>query len=405
MLKYFNIMENLLRYSRQLVASIKLDFKRYLFDEIQWEERLLGIVGARGIGKTSLVLQYIKETDSRHDSSFYISLDHFSFQNRSLFDVAEDFYISGGRRLFLDEVHRYPDWSVQIKNIYDYFPELQIVFTGSSALQIHKAEADLSRRAAIYHMHEMSLREFLLMHRNVDTGRFSLTDILKNHIAIAQEISQKVQIIPAVKTYWKGGQYPFFRKDSKQFLQQLLSSVQVILENDLMAVEHFSYATLVHIRKILALIAESVPYKPNISELARKSGISRDVLLRIIKLLERADILSLLHQQTGGTGYFTKPEKIYLRNTALMYGLKFEKEPEIGSVRETFFMNQLQKDHLLSSAAKGDFLVDNEYVFEVGGKNKTLKQIASLPNGFLVKDDIEVGYKNVIPLWLFGFLY
>lgn len=398
-------MQNLFRYSNALIADVSLNFTRYLYEAIKWDDRLIGITGARGIGKTTLMVQYIRKTYGIGTIALYVSLDHFYFLKNRLFDLAEEFYINGGRHLFIDEVHRYPSWSSELKNIFDNFPNLKIVFSGSSALQIYKAEADLSRRAVMYKLGPMSLREYICLTGNINIGSWTLKEILKNHLSIAQEIRQNIQPIPVFTEYLKGGVYPFYAESTSKFEQRLMSTVNVIIENDLMAIERFSYSTLINIRRILAFIADSVPFKPNITELGRKTGVSRDVLLRLIDLLEKSDLLMLLKQDSTPTGYLTKPEMIYLHNTALIYCLTQNQNPEKGTLRETFFVNQLRENHLVNISRRGDFLVDDYYVFEIGKKDKTGKQISGMENSFVVQDDIEVGYRNFIPLWLFGFLY
>lgn len=398
-------MQNLYRYSSSLITDSDLRFKRYLFNQIDWDDRLIGITGARGIGKTTLLLQRIKQSFGTSEEALYVSLDNFYFLKKSLFDLAEEFSVNGGRFLFIDEVHRYPTWSSEIKNIYDTFRNLKIVFSGSSALQIFKAEGDLSRRASMYKLSSMSLREYIELAHNVVFQNNTLSELLEHHIDIASEITKRIKPLPIFKDYLKGGSYPFYLGSSASFHQRLLSTVNVIIENDLMAIEHFSYTTLVHLRRLLALIADSVPFKPNISELSRKTGISRDILLRLIDLLEKSELLISLRQDSSPTGYLTKPEKIYLNNTSLLYSLTLNQNPETGTLRETFFVNQLRENHLVNLPKKGDFIVEGKFVFEVGGRSKTAQQIADLPEAFIVQDDIEVGYRNRIPLWLFGFLY
>lgn len=398
-------MQNLYRYSSSLITDSDLRFKRYLFNQIDWNDRLIGITGARGIGKTTLLLQHIKQSFGTSEEALYVSLDNFYFLKKSLFELAEEFSVNGGKFLFIDEVHRYPTWSSEIKNIYDTFRNLKIVFSGSSALQIFKAEGDLSRRASMYKLSSMSLREYIELAHNVVFQSYTLSELLEHHIDIASEITTRIKPLPIFKDYLKGGSYPFYLGSSASFHQRLLSTVNVIIENDLMAIEHFSYTTLVHLRRLLALIADSVPFKPNISELSRKTGISRDILLRLIDLLEKSELLISLRQDSSPTGYLTKPEKIYLNNTSLLYSLTLNQNPETGTLRETFFVNQLRENHLVNLPKKGDFIVEGKFVFEVGGRSKTTQQIADLSEAFIVQDDIEVGYRNRIPLWLFGFLY
>lgn len=398
-------MQNLFRYSSGLVSETNLRFTRYLFNQIDWNDRLIGITGARGIGKTTLLLQKIKHSFGNNQDALYVSLDNFYFLKKSLFELAEEFSINGGKQLFIDEVHRYPTWSTEIKSIYDTFPNLRIVFSGSSALQILKAEGDLSRRASMYKLGAMSFREYIELAEKEIFESYPITELLDNHIDIAHQITKRIKPIPLFKEYLDGGAYPFYIGSSATFHQRLLSTVNVIIENDLMAIEHFSYSTLVHIRRLLAFITDSVPFKPNISELSRKTGISRDILLKLIDLLEKSELLISLRQDSSPTGYLTKPEKIYLNNTSLLYSLSLNQNPETGTLRETFFANQLKQNHRVNIAERGDFLIDNKYTFEVGGKNKTSQQIADITDAYVVQDDIEIGYRKIIPLWLFGFLY
>lgn len=394
-----------IRYSHSRITDTSLDFSRSMMKEIDWSHRLIGITGSRGTGKTTLMLQHLKKNFGVSESALYLSLDNIYFLKTNLVDIAEDFYNNGGRFLFLDEVHRYPSWSIEIKNIYDTFRDLNIVFSGSSALQIHKAEADLSRRTAIYNLQVMSFREYLALSEGLVFPTYKLNDILQNHQEIASELARKFQPLPMFSKYLQGGTYPFFIESQAKFPERLLSTVHVILETDIPAVEKITYSSIVSLKRILAFIAESVPYKPNISELSRKAGVSRDVLLRLISLLERSGILRLLRQDSSPTGYLTKPEKIYLDNTALLYALSPGKVPEKGTLRETFFASQLTANHNVTIPEEGDFFVNNEILFEIGGKNKTTKQVKHSGHAFIAADDTVTGYRNIVPLWLFGFMY
>lgn len=397
-------MEELIPYFLKLLSETDLKFKRYLYYKIDWNARLSGIVGARGVGKTTLMLQYIRENYKKNEI-LYISADGFYLQRSSLFELAEEFYVKGGRHLFIDEVHRYPTWAGEIKNLYDTFSDLRIVFSGSSALQIYKAEADLSRRAVIYKLHNLSFREYIALERGVELPVYSLEDILVGHEEIAAGICKKIRPVPLFMDYLQSGIYPFFKESKSGYPERLLSTVQVIMEMDLLAIENLTYSTIIKLRRILAFISESLPYVPNISELSRKSGVSRDVLLRLIDLLERADLLLLLRESSAPTGYLTKPDKIYLHNSALLYALSPSRQPEPGTVRETFFANQLSRNHMVNTASKGDFLVDGKFLFEVGGRKKQGSQVKNQENAFIARDNMEIGYENFIPLWLFGMLY
>lgn len=398
-------MKNLYKYSNIRISNVRTRFTRYLYDEIEWSDRLIGITGARGTGKTTLMLQYLKNTFGSAYKALYITLDDFYFTKNRLFDLTEDFYLNGGRHIFIDEVHKYPNWALEIKNIHDTYTELKIVFSGSSALQLHKSGVDLSRRAAMYHLHELSFREYLNLTEKTNIQAIELNELLFNHHKISPLLIGKSSILPKFKKYLEKGVYPFFMEAKGQYYDRLINTINIIIENDLIAIENISYYTSFRLRKLISLIADSVPFKVNISELSRKTELSRDLLLRLLQTLDRANLINGIRQKGAPTGHLTKPDKIYLNNTALLYALSTKQESIIGTIRETFFMNQLMLKHELHSIQKGDFLIDNKYVFEIGGKNKVRKQIIGIDNAFIAADNIEHGYKETIPLWLFGFLY
>jgi uncharacterized protein len=378
---------------------------RYLYHLIDWNQRLIGIIGARGTGKTTLMLQYVKNVYGNSHKALYLSLDRMVLQNTLLYDVADWFYKQGGIHLFVDEVHKYPNWELEIKSIYDNFPSLKIVFSGSSALQLHRSEADLSRRASVYHLHNLSFREFILFKSNIELETLALNDILNNHVAIAGKINQQLRPLQYFSEYLRSGAYPYYFEQPVLFHDKLSATVKTIIETDLMAVSSFTYSSLVAMQKVLALISESVPFKPNISELSRKSGLARDVLLKMIDLLVRADLLMVLHQDSMPTGYLTKPEKLYLHNSSLLWALSQTRNPELGTIRETFFLNQLLAVHRVTMPVAGDFMVDNRFTFEIGGASKGKRQIREIADSYVVQDNIETGYSTIIPLWIFGFLY
>ena len=398
-------MKNYFETSLRLIEATSIQVVRYLYHEIDWNQRLIGILGARGTGKTTLMLQRLKINYSTKSEALYLSLDRMVLLNYSLYDLADEFYKMGGQILYLDEVHKYPNWAIEIKSIYDDFPSLHLVFSGSSALLLQQAEADLSRRAAMYHLHNLSLREFLLFKMGTNFPSLSLEQILNNHITHSASINQTIRILPLFSEYLKSGAYPYYFENPILFHDRLMATVKTIIESDLMALSSFSYSSNVAMQKILALIAESVPFKPNISELSRKSGVARDILLKMIDLLVRADLLIMLRQNSSPTGYLTKPEKLYLHNSSLAWALSINKEPEKGSVRETFFLNQVSCRHLLTLSGSGDFLVDNRFIFEIGGSSKDNRQIKNITDSFVVQDNIETGFTQTIPLWIFGFLY
>ncbi len=387
----------------QRLRSLRFKFKRFLYYNIDWNERMIAIVGARGTGKTTLILQYIKENLPRDRSVLYASLDDLFFSENKLVDLVADFVSRGGKYLFLDEVHKYPSWSVELKNIYDIYPELKIVFSGSSVLQIFKGQADLSRRVTVYHLPELSLREYLAISKGIELPAFSLEEILASHEEIANQILDKVKIFSVWQDYLQQGAYPFFRETSN-YQYRLKQVVNQILETDLPAVENLNFQSVVKLKRLLYVISTSSPFQPNMTKLAERLQIERHTLYKYFDLLQRAGLISLLYSDKKGISFLTKPDKVFLRNTNLLYLLS-DNLPNIGTVRETFFLNMVSQSHRVNYPKTADFLVDGRWLFEIGGKSKTKKQVAGKQDAFIAADDIEIGFGNKIPLWLFGFSY
>ncbi|MDR0604145.1 MAG: AAA family ATPase [Bacteroidales bacterium] len=377
--------------------------KRYLYHNIDWDSRLIGIVGARGTGKTTLMLQHIKANFPKKEHVLYASLDNIWFTNHSLVDLAEKFDAYGGTYLFLDEAHRYPAWAIEIKNIYDSFPDMRIVFTGSSMLKIFDSNADLSRRVVNYELKGLSFREFLLLEDVMDLPVLSLEDILQNHQTIASEIVGKIKILPEFKKYLRYGYYPIFKEGIKSYEMKLKNIVNTILENDLPAVESIDYSTIYKLKKLLMILSALVPYSPNINQLSNNIETNRASALKYLDILKKAALIQTFLYSQKGLGLMTKPDKIYLNNTNLLYAL-VEGNVNTGNIRETFFANQTSAKYSVTTSDKGDFKINGK-VFETGGESKTFAQIKDIPDGYLAIDEIEVGYCNRIPLWLFGFLY
>ena len=398
-------MEKLFQYSASRINSVDTSFKRYLWDKINWNNKLIVITGARGVGKTTLLLQYIREKlNDAPDQVIYVNMDDLYFSRNSLVDFADDFVKKGGKHLFLDEVHKYKNWSQEIKNIYDYFPDLQIVATGSSALDIYKGNADLSRRAVLYKMHGLSFREFIELKYDYHFPVFKLDDLLTDTPKKIPVILEKIKPLKPFEEYLQFGYYPFFREGEAEFQDRLKKTVNHLIDSDLPSVENINFNSVHSLRKLISVLADIVPYQPNIVKLSQMIGISRETLMRYLYLLEKADLLILLQAGTRGIGKMNKPEKIYLNNPNLINSLTFTR-PSMGTLRETFFLNQLQVSHSVNWSDKSDFLVDDKYTFEIGGKNKTRKQIAGITDAFVAADNIEYAQQNKIPLWLFGFLY
>jgi predicted AAA+ superfamily ATPase len=397
-------MDILLEQSERLISSINLNFKRYLFDTIQWDSRLIGIKGARGTGKTTLLLQWIKEQNLPTEKAAYFSLDDLYFLEHSLKETVTQFYKNGGSVLVLDEVHKYKNWSIEIKNIYDFFPELKIIFTGSSIIDISKQEGDLSRRALMYELPGLSYREYLSMLGIINLPVIGLEELLFNSAEIKKKIPPTFRPLEHFNNYLNYGYYPFGIVDSSSIHQRINQLIRTIVEVDMAELKDFDIRNAKKLLQLVYVIAQQVPFKPNISSLAIKTNIHRNSLNNYLYYLEQAKILSLLFPAGNSTAVLQKPEKIFLNNTTLLAALA-EQKPNIGTVRETFFLSQLQPLHKVQLPKQGDFYVNDTYTFEVGGKGKGQKQLESLENAWVVKDDIEFPMLKTIPLWMFGLLY
>ena len=385
------------------LANATLDFKRYLYPQINWDARVIGIKGERGVGKTTMLLQRIKEKYSKPDDTFYISLDHYWFRTHELQDLIEFMYRRGITEFYIDEVHKYKGWSVILKNLVDEHDDLRIVYTGSSLLEIDNAKVDMSRRQTPYTLKGMSFREYLEYEGILKMDAVSLKDLLKDHVSIAMNITTKTKVLVAFDTYLRTGVYPFYRDAGQDFLVRLKEVVDTVIESDLPAVEKITFDTIEKCKKLLMIIAENVPLQPNVDRLAVSLGTTRDTLLKLLYKLDKADILELLTVELKNYKKLVNPEKIFLGNTNLMYALS--PRIETGTLRETFFIDQCASVGTIQMPPKGDFLVNGKYLFEVGGEGKTFDQIADIPNSYLAVDGIETGYGARIPLWMFGLLY
>ena len=397
-------MDTLIEKSYQKVRDIDTRFIRGLMDKIDWNDRLIGIRGARGVGKSTLLLQRIKKYLGNSSDILYVSLDNLWFTEHNLLDLVDFFVKRGGRFLFLDEVHKYPKWSQSIKNIYDDFPTLNVVFTGSSLLEILNARADLSRRAIVYDMQGLSFREFLNMTQKTNFHPVSLPDILEKQKDISDEILTKVKPLQFFSDYLRHGYYPFFSEGIARFSYRLEEIVNMILEIELPLMRNVEPAYIFKIKQLLQIVSESVPFIPNIENLSKRIVIHRNTLLSYLYYLRETRLTNHLLKDISGINLLQKPEKIYLENTNLVYTLA-EKNADIGNIRETFFLNQLSYNHTVEYPNNGDFWVNKQFLFEIGGKTKTGKQIKDVSNAYIAADDIEYGFGNKIPLWMFGMLY
>jgi predicted AAA+ superfamily ATPase len=395
-------MEKLVEKSARKINTVSMAFKRYLYNEINKSNRLTAIKGARGTGKTTLLLQLAK--DYKSDEVLYVALDDLFFSENTIYGLAEKFAKIGGKLILIDEVHKYPNWSRELKLIYDDFPDLKVIFTSSSILDIYKGESDLSRRAVTYHLAELSFREYLLLYEQIELPVLTLEEILNNHASISLEFLKTFTPLKHFPKYLKIGNYPYFENNEEEYDQKLRNTVNLILEVDLQTTENLDFHTLAKLKRLLFVIASNVPFTPNIQKISDTIQLNRNALVRALQLLDRAALIRMVYKQTRSISLLNKPDKIWMHNTNLMFAISGG-QVEIGTVRETFFMQNIAHNHVLSLPDKGDVLVDNTYVFEIGGKKKSKKQIAHIENAFVVNDDIEIGFQNSIPLWLFGFLY
>lgn len=382
-------------FDNQLEATTS-GFHRYMFERIDWDNRLIGLVGPRGVGKTTLILQHAKENLPRH-STLFVTAEDMYFTTNNIVEFAADFVKKGGRYLIIDEIHKMEEWSRFLKLIYDYQPKLNVIFTGSSILDITKGTHDLSRRAITYSMQGLSFREYLSLFHNINLNVYSLEQILGHEV----KVPEGLRVLDLFKDYLQKGYYPFAKENLYDFrLKQVINNT---LEIDIPQYAKMNIATGRKVKQLLGIIARSVPFKPNMSTLSTVLDTSRNSIADYFLYLEEAGMIAQLRDRTSGIRGLGKVNKVYLDNPALIYNLA-EDEANIGNVRETFFYNQMRLNQKVESSNIADFTID-DYTFEVGGKNKSQKQIESAEKGYVVKDDIESGYLNVIPLWMFGMNY
>jgi len=399
-------METLIEYQQSLIAEVHQHFYRFLYHQLPWESRMIAIKGLRGAGKTTMLLQHMKFGQPKGAKSLYLTADHPWLYTHTLLDTAKTWVQNGGTALYIDEVHKYANWSRELKNIYDGFPKLKVYFTASSALDIYRGESDLSRRVLTYTLPGMSFREYLNLTQRKALPTVSLEQILDNPAQAAATIKEQIEIpLPLFREYLVKGYLPFTHGEhGGHYLTRLLQVIDTSISTDLAFIQNYSSTHAVKIKKLMGVIAESAPFEPNISALAQKLQLGRDTVNSFLHHLERACLLNLVNRSTQGMAALQKPDKIYLENTNLSFALR--ETPDPGTIRETVFLNQLRNaGQEVTLAEKGDFLVNDTFTFEVGGRNKSRKQISGLPRAYIVADDIELGFGNKLPLWLFGFLY
>lgn len=393
-------MKKLQQLSNRKKETISTNFSRFLMLEIDWNERFILILGQRGAGKTTLLLQQLKQ----EHNGIYLSLDDIYFEANRLISTIEKLYKEGFRSFYLDEVHRYEPWSKDLKNAYDNYPDIQLIVTGSSILELSKGQNDLSRRAAVYWLPGLSFREFLDLHYGVPLNIVSMENLLKDHQTKAAEILDHTEILKPFREYLQTGYYPYFIEGIDSYPQKLREATNLSLDVDIALYEDLNALTVRNMKKLMYVLSQSVPFTPNISKLSQKLEIPRNTILKILDLLDRARVLALLRSHTQGISYLQKPDKIYLQNPNLMYVFS-DNRPAVGSLRETFFLNQVGVRHKVTTSRFADFMVDETWTFEVGGPSKTGEQIRGVPNAYIAADGMEEGTGHKIPLWLFGFLY
>jgi len=408
------MLEQIQQYSIKQLNNLQITYKRYFFTEVDFTQKLIGIIGDRGIGKTTFLLQYLKELDTPLEQKLYISSEYLQFLGLRLYEVAQEFEKIGGKILVIDEIHQIVDFEKELKFIYDFL-DLKVLFSGSNAIKLEHSKADLSRRAILYRFGGLSFREFLELKTSQKFQSYSLKEILENHTQIASDINLQIKPFMFWKEYLEYGYYPFYFKTQKDsFLLRVNETINATIEHDLAYIFNIEPKFIIKLKQLVSLICTSKPYELNISKLSAKIGINRNTLYQYIYYLNRGKIFNTLHQSLKGDNIFSKPAKLYLANTNLYFA--YCSNVEIGTLRESFFVNQLKNylalhknlsfldDNFLVSK-KGDFFIKQKYTFEIGGAKKSFKQIKNIENSYVVSDDIEVGFGAKIPLWLFGFLY
>jgi predicted AAA+ superfamily ATPase len=395
-------MNSLIDSHNRTIEELDWQFDRDL--SIDWNDRLIGVTGARGVGKTTYLLHHIKNKLPNEAKALYVSVDDIYFTTNTLVDFADDWIKRGGTHLFLDEIHKYENWSQELKNIYDRYRKLNVVFTGSSLLHIYKGKADLSRRAVLFTMNGLSFREYLQIETKQALDKYSLEEIITNHESLSKELVKKVKPFVHFEAYLKNGYYPFYLESTNSYHRKLMNTITLMLEVDLPYLRHVDVQYIHKLKKLLYLVATAVPFQPNVSKLAADIGVSRNTVMLYLTYLEESRILNLLRSNASSDAVLAKPEKVFLHHPNTIYALTRTNFQE-GTLRECFFYNQVANVHDVTSSVASDFLVDNKYTFEIGGKSKTRKQLKNVKESYIAADNIEYGDGKTIPLWLFGFLY
>lgn len=407
------MIEGLLETQYEISRFIDQSTKRYLYNEIDWHNRLIFIKGARGVGKTTLLLQYLNENFKSSDVCLYVSGDNIIVNSLGLFNIATELNKNGGETFVIDEIHKYPDWSRELKNIYDSLPGLKIIVSGSSSLEIIKGKYDLSRRAVVYNLAGLSFREYTCIALNNEYIRpYTIKEIIEGHVQIAGKIKEKVEqkgnkMLKLFNDYIKFGYYPYFLEGTDSYSMKLNNVIEKVIYEDIPSIFNLRPTSIPYLKKLIYLVATSVPFSPNIARISSNLGVSKEYIYNYIDYLEKAGLFLFLHPSAEGLRLVRKPEKIYLENTNLYFAIEGARHFSInsGALRETFVLNQLKLLHSVFSHKKGDLIVDGKFIFEIGGKTKTRKQIKDVEDSYILSDGIEVGFSKKIPLYLMGMTY
>ncbi len=397
--------DNLRKLEKRILKELSSDYRRYLFEQIDFSSQMIGVVGARGVGKTTLLLQYLEVLKKSHApyKSLYFSYDYPTNVDIKLIDLAEAFSKLGGEFLIIDEIHKYEGFALDLKAIYDFYPKLKVIFTGSCAISIYNSQADLSRRAVLYYMNGLSYREFLELKLSIALPHYTLEELLENHIEITDRLTEHFLPLEHLQEYLTYGYYPFYFRDKGQYLRQLNAVVNQTIDIDLVNLGLVKQSFTNKLKKLLLIISSSNPYELNVTKVAGNVEVSRNTLYAYLQNLDKGGLLNIIGSTKKGISKLSKPEKLYLNNTNIFY--TFGTEAKVGTIRETFFVSQLKHLYNVEVSDKGDFVVDKKYTFEVGGNSKKFKQIKDVDNSYLIIDTDSTENSHKIPLWLFGFLY
>ena len=397
------VIETLYEMSEGRIRETETELHRFLYSEIDWDARVVALDGPRGVGKTTMFLQYLRENPMEAEGALYLSLDNIWLSATEVFDLVKYHVQHDGRSVYIDEIHYLENWQNLIKNLYDNFKKLKIAYTGSSILRLAIGKADLSRRQVEYSLPGLSSREYLAFEGCGTFDSYPLSDLLEGHVHIAESICGKTKIVPKFEEYLRSGYYPFYREDRRHFAQKLRQVVNQVLDVDLPKVEEVTPETIRKTRRMLTILAESTPQTPNVATLCRGLGMDRKQGIKMLYALRRAGLVGLLAEDASALKHLCSPDKMFCDNTNLMYALT--PKPDKGTLREVFFNSQLAVKYQTASPRRGDCLVDGKYLFEIGGAKKTFELIKDVPDSYLAVDDTEIGRRCRIPLWLFGFLY